>query len=160
MSDEYNNKRLTISNGGVNTLVTLTTEGTNDTAMAQILGSVTIQVYCIDATGNALTHSLLLTHSYSLTLTDSLLLTHALLLGLLSDADGNNIRKFTWHNEMITISLTYSQKGTIMDSLGRVVYEGEWHEDLQHGVGVYRYTYSLTHSFLLIHSLTHLHQVH
>ena len=57
---------------------------------------------------------------------------------------------------MITISLTYSQKGTIMDSLGRVVYEGEWHEDLQHGVGVYRYTYSLTHSYSFTHSPTHL----
>ena len=67
MSDEYNNKRLILSNDGINTLVTLTTEGTNDTAMAQMLGSVAIQVYCVDATGTALTHSLLLTLTHSRT---------------------------------------------------------------------------------------------
>ncbi len=55
---------------------------------------------------------------------------------------------------MVTITLTQSQRGILYDAAGQILYEGEWHDDLPHGVGVYRYSL-LTHALTLSRSLTH-----
>ena len=128
----------------------------NDAKLIQdIPGPISIQVYAVSATG---------THHYLLCLYLHL---HAH-SGELRDADGDTVNTFSWNNEMVTISITQSQRGILSDSAGQTLYEGEWHDDLPHGVGVYRFLihsltnlfthpliYSLTHSLTITHSLIH-----
>ncbi len=106
-------KSLSIFNSNNATIIAFTDMDANgDSVMSRrVTGSLAIQVFIKHATG------------------------------IITDADGDTIHTYTWRDEMVTIALTHSQKGVLMDhSSGQTVYKGEWHDDLPHGVGVYRYS--------------------
>lgn len=106
-------KSLSVVNSNNATIVVLTDSNTtdDDVTSRKLTGSFAIQVYIKQATA------------------------------IVTDTDGDTISAYTWRNETVTITLTHSQKGILMDhSLDQIVYKGEWHDDLQHGVGVYRYS--------------------